>query len=74
MEINKIDERIEREAIGTEFSTSMRQRNNVNHRRGGIIIDQASIIYTMEHNSFKGLDIEPPMNDEIVTDSESEDD
>ena len=74
MEINKIDERIEREAIGAEFSASIRLRNNSNHRRGGVIIDQASIISSIEHNEFKGLDIELPMFDEITTDSESEDD
>ena len=64
---------VEREAIGVEFSTSMNSRNSSNNRRGGVRINQDSIMKTIEEGDLKGLDIKPPEVGEIVTDSESDD-
>ena len=72
MEKSNPEDQIEREAIGLEFSTSMNSRNIWNNRRGGVRINQNSIMKTIEDNDLKGLDIKPPEVGEIVTDSESD--
>jgi hypothetical protein len=73
METSKVDTKLEREAIGKEFTHSMESRNHENDRRGGIRINQDEIMRGIEAGNLKGLDIEPPQVDEIVTDSESDD-
>lgn len=74
MEHHILSDAIEREAVGFEFIHSMEVRNHANNRRGAIRINKNDILRTMETGHLKGLDISPPEVDEIVTDSESEDD
>ena len=74
MEDQKVDDRIEREAVGKEFTHSMEVRNHENNRRGGIRINQTDLTKAMAAGDLKGLDIEPKQVDEIVTDSDSDSD
>eukprot|EP00343_Euplotes_focardii_P005141 CAMPEP_0205810714 /NCGR_PEP_ID=MMETSP0205-20121125/14879_1 /ASSEMBLY_ACC=CAM_ASM_000278 /TAXON_ID=36767 /ORGANISM="Euplotes focardii, Strain TN1" /LENGTH=52 /DNA_ID=CAMNT_0053089091 /DNA_START=78 /DNA_END=236 /DNA_ORIENTATION=+ len=50
----------------------MAHRDQENARRGGIRINQADLFKTIEESNFRGLEITPKHVDEIMTDSESD--
>ena len=74
METTQVSDKIEREAVGVEFSHSMGIRDQENARRGGIRINQDDLFKTIENSNLTGLDITPKQVDEIVTDSDSDSD
>ena len=76
-----LDSKIENQAIAHQFKHWVQGRNNENNRRGGIIMNQADLLRSIESNSweidsdmadsvFKSSD--GKKSEDIVTDSDSE--